>query len=180
MPNSLISCHNKPIMKYKVFYQENKSHEIELDEQQIKIDGQPTDIDLVKILDHKFHILQHHKSYNLEVIHADYALKRFSIKVNNNIYDLNLQTELDILLDQMGMSAGADEKMDNVKAPMPGLVLDILVEPGQSVQKGDNLLILEAMKMENIIKASGSGVVKNIPVHKKDAVEKNQLLIEME
>jgi len=70
--------------------------------------------------------------------------------------------------------------MDNVKAPMPGLVLDILVEPGQSVQKGDNLLILEAMKMENIIKASGSGVVKNIPVHKKDAVEKNQLLIEME
>ena len=70
--------------------------------------------------------------------------------------------------------------MDNVKAPMPGLVLDILVEAGQSVNKGDNLLILEAMKMENIIKASGNGVVKNININKKDAVEKNQLLIEME
>ncbi|HOY41834.1 MAG TPA: biotin/lipoyl-binding protein [Chitinophagales bacterium] len=167
-------------MKYKVFYKEDKSHEIELDNQQIKIDGKPTEIDLVKLLDNKFHILQNHKSYSIEIIHADYNLKRFSIKVNNNIYDLNLQTELDILLDKMGMSATSDEKMDNVKAPMPGLVLDILVEAGQSVKKGDNLLILEAMKMENIIKASGNGVVKNININKKDAVEKNQLLIEME
>jgi biotin carboxyl carrier protein len=100
--------------------------------------------------------------------------------VNNNIYDLNLQTELDILLDKMGMSSTGSEKMDHVKAPMPGLVLDILVEKGQSVSKGDNLLVLEAMKMENIIKASGSGTVKDIRVSRKDAVEKNQLLIEME
>jgi biotin carboxyl carrier protein len=122
-------------MKYKVFYKEDKSHEIELENQQIKIDGKPTEIDLVKLLDNKFHILQNHKSYSIEIIHADYNLKRFSIKVNNNIYDLNLQTELDILLDKMGMSATSDEKMDNVKAPMPGLVLDILVEAGQSVKK---------------------------------------------
>ena len=167
-------------MKYKVFYKEDKSHEIELDNHQIKIDGKSTEIDLVKLLDNKFHILQNHKSYNLEVIHSDYKLKRFSIKVNDNIYDLNLQTELDALLDKMGMSTTADEKMDNVKAPMPGLVLDILVEIGQIINKGDNLVVLEAMKMENIIKASGSGVVKNIKVNIKDAVEKNQLLIEME
>lgn len=167
-------------MKYKVFYEEDKSHEIELDNHQIKIDGQDTEIDLVKILDNKFHILQNHTSYNIEVIHADYVSKRFSIKVNNNIYDLNLQTELDVLLDKMGMSATSNDKIDSVKAPMPGLVLDILVEKGQAINKGDNLLILEAMKMENIIKASGSGIVKGIHVSKKDAVEKNQLLIEME
>lgn len=167
-------------MKYKVFYKENNSHEIELDNHQIKIDGKDTEIDLVKLLDNKFHILQNHKSYNLEVIHADYKLKRFSIKVNDNIYDLNLMTELDALLDKMGMSSGSDEKMDNVKAPMPGLVLDILVETGQTINKGDNLVVLEAMKMENIIKASGTGIVKSIKVNKKDAVEKNQLLIEME
>ncbi|HMV15391.1 MAG TPA: acetyl-CoA carboxylase biotin carboxyl carrier protein subunit [Chitinophagales bacterium] len=167
-------------MRYKVFYKEDNAHEIELDEQQIKIDGKATDIDLVKLLDNKFHILQNHKSYNIEVLHTDYNLKRFSIKVNNNIYDLNLQTELDILLEKMGMSAAGDEKMDNVKAPMPGLVLDVLVEIGQAVKKGDNLLILEAMKMENIIKASGNGIVKSIKINKKDAVEKGQLLIEME
>ena len=167
-------------MKYKVFYKEDNSHEIELDNHQIKIDGKNTEIDLVKLLDNKFHILQNHKSYNLEVIHADYKLKRFSIKVNDNIYDLNLMTELDALLDKMGMSSGSDEKMDNVKAPMPGLVLDILVEIGQTINKGDNLVVLEAMKMENIIKANGTGIVKSIKVNKKDAVEKNQLLIEME
>lgn len=167
-------------MKYKVFYKDDKSHEIELENNKIKIDGKSTDIDLVKLLDNKFHILQNHKSYNMEVIHADYNLKRFSIRVNNNIYDLNLQTELDILLDKMGMSVASNDKMDHVKAPMPGLVLEILVEAGQSINKGDNLLILEAMKMENIIKASGNGVVKNIKIKKKDAVEKNQLLIEME
>lgn len=167
-------------MKYKVYYRENLAHEIELDNHQIKIDGKPTEIDLVKLLDNKFHILENHKSHNIEIIHADYVLKRFSIKVNNNIYDLNLQTELDALLEKMGMSSSGDEKMDNVKAPMPGLVLDILVEKGQTINKGDNLLILEAMKMENIIKASGTGIVKNIKVNKKDAVEKNQLLIEVE
>lgn len=167
-------------MKYKVFYKEDQSHEIELDNQKIKIDGKETEFDLVKLLDNKFHILENHKSYNLEVIHTDYKLKRFSIKVNDNIYDLNLQTELDVLLEKMGMSSVSDDKMDNVKAPMPGLVLDILVEIGQPINKGDNLVVLEAMKMENIIKASGSGIVKSIKVNKKDAVEKNQLLIEME
>ena len=167
-------------MKYKVFYKEDKSHEIELENHQIKIDGKKTDIDLVKLLDNKFHILKNHKSYNIEVIHADHKLKRFSIKVNNNIYDLNLQTELDILLDKMGMSSTSNEKMDHVKAPMPGLVLDILVVKGQTINKGDNLLVLEAMKMENIIKSSGYGIVKEIRIKKKDAVEKNQLLIEME
>ena len=172
--------HKNIAMKYKVFYKEDQAHEIELNDQQIRIDGKDTEIDLVKLLDNKFHILENHKSYNLEIIHADYTLKRFSIKVNNNIYDLNLQNELDMLLDKMGMSAISNEKMDNVKAPMPGLVLDILVEAGQTVNKGDNLLILEAMKMENIIKASGTGTVKSIQIQKKDAVEKNQLLIEME
>jgi biotin carboxyl carrier protein len=63
---------------------------------------------------------------------------------------------------------------------MPGLVLNVFVEVGQEVQKGDNLLVLEAMKMENIIKATGTGKVKNIVVNQKQAVDKNQLLIEME
>ena len=63
---------------------------------------------------------------------------------------------------------------------MPGLVLRITVDVGQEVNKGDNLIVLEAMKMENIIKATGTGKVKNILVTEKQAVEKNQLLIEME
>ena len=164
-------------MKYKVFYTEESFHEVELQDEKIKIDGKDTNIDLVKILDNKFHILENHKSYNLEVLHADYVTKRFSIKVNNNIYDLNLQNELDLLFNKIGMSSESADKMDNVKAPMPGLVLDVLVEIGQTVNKGDNLLILEAMKMENVFKASGDAVIKSIKVSERQAVEKGEELI---
>lgn len=62
---------------------------------------------------------------------------------------------------------------------MPGLVLRILVETGQTVQKGDAIIVLEAMKMENVIKATGLGVIKDIPVVIQQAVEKNQILIEI-
>ncbi|MCL4147810.1 UNVERIFIED_CONTAM: hypothetical protein GTU68_000861 [Idotea baltica] len=63
---------------------------------------------------------------------------------------------------------------------MPGLVLEIMVEVGQFVAVGDALLILEAMKMENVIKAQGEGVIKDIVVKQGAAVEKGQLLIVLE
>jgi biotin carboxyl carrier protein len=75
------------------------------------------------------------------------------------------------------MSNGLAAKVKEVKAPMPGLVLDIRVVPGQMVQKGDVLLILEAMKMENAIKSATDGVVKQVKAIKGQSVEKNQLMI---
>jgi biotin carboxyl carrier protein len=62
---------------------------------------------------------------------------------------------------------------------MPGLVVNILVAEGDTIAKGDALLVLEAMKMENIIKSPGEGVVKKININKGQAVEKNQVLIEI-
>ena len=67
-----------------------------------------------------------------------------------------------------------------IKAPMPGSILNILVEAGQEVKAGDQLLILEAMKMENVIKSPGDGVVAKIHVDEKQSVEKNQVLISFE
>ena len=78
----------------------------------------------------------------------------------------------------MGMSAVATGKINNIKAPMPGLIIDLKVKIGDSVKTGDQLLILEAMKMENILKAQGEGIVKNVKVKKGDSVEKGQVLIE--
>ena len=63
---------------------------------------------------------------------------------------------------------------------MPGLVVDILKKSGDEVSEGENLLILEAMKMENVIKSPINGVIKSIGVKAKDTVEKNQLLISFE
>ena len=71
----------------------------------------------------------------------------------------------------------ANSTIAEVKAPMPGLILDVLAKPGQEVKKGDQLMILEAMKMENVLKAQGEGVISGIEVAKGDSVEKNQVLI---
>ena len=77
----------------------------------------------------------------------------------------------------MGMDALAAKKVNDLKAPMPGLVLDIRVKVGDVVKKGEPLVVLEAMKMENILKATNDVVIKKIAVEKGNAVEKNQLLL---
>ena len=76
------------------------------------------------------------------------------------------------------MNNGSAGKVNHIKAPMPGLIIDLRVKEGDTVKPGDALLILEAMKMENMIKASAESVVKSVKVKKGDSVEKNQVLIE--
>jgi biotin carboxyl carrier protein len=63
---------------------------------------------------------------------------------------------------------------------IPGTVLDILVKPGQAVRKGDDLMILDAMKMQNHLKCKVDGKVKKILVSKGDKVSKGMVLLEME
>lgn len=167
-------------MKYKLTYAEDKSNEVSFSEGKMLINGVETQPDIAFIGGNRYHIILDGKSFMMEVLSNDPVTKMFSIKVNDNIYEIKLEDELDMLLQKMGMSGAGSSKMGNVKAPMPGLVLKVLVEKGQEVQKGDSLIILEAMKMENVIKATGAGKVKAIPVNLKDAVEKNQILIEME
>jgi biotin carboxyl carrier protein len=63
---------------------------------------------------------------------------------------------------------------------IPGTVLDILVKPGQPVKKGDSLMILDAMKMQNLLKSKVDGKVKKIAVKKGDKVSKGTILLEMD
>ena len=106
--------------------------------------------------------------------------KTFTIKVNGSAYEVQLADQYDQLVNRLGLGVVSEHKVREIRAPMPGLVLDISVEIGQHVQKGDPLLILEAMKMENVLKSQGDGVVKAIRVEKGEAVDKNALLIEMD
>ncbi|MBK7138303.1 MAG: acetyl-CoA carboxylase biotin carboxyl carrier protein subunit [Bacteroidetes bacterium] len=167
-------------MNYKVQYKSEEPFEIELMDGALSVNGSVQNLDILKINESKFHIIKDNKSYDISVVSMDRKTKQCTISVNGKNYELKLSNELDQLLLKMGMGKSKDNKMDVVKAPMPGLVLHILVEIAQSIEKGDSLIILEAMKMENIIKATGSGIVKAIKVSTKDAVEKNQVLIEME
>ncbi len=127
-----------------------------------------------------FHILHNNRSYRAEVLETDKHLKQFTIKVNGQEFDIQVEDKYDQLIKQMGFASLASQKVNQVKAPMPGLVVDVLVEKGQEVQKGSSLLILGAMKMDNVIKSPSDGVIKSIPISKGDAVDKNQILIELE
>lgn len=137
-------------------------------------------LDLTSTGDFEFHILQNNQSYKVRTLHADFNNKTLTLEVNGNKYELKIEDEYDQLVKKMGLSAGGSQKIKNIKAPMPGLILDILVEPGQTVEKGTQLLILEAMKMENVLKAEGEGVVKSVEVAKGATVDKGQIIIEME
>ena len=134
--------------------------------------------DLVKIEDGYFHIIYNHKSYKAEIVKADTATKAFMIKINGRAYPVEVKDKFDLLLEKMGMNSQISGKVNNIKAPMPGLIIDLKVKVGDHVKAGDPLLILEAMKMENIIKSPGESKVKSVKVKKGDSVEKNQVLIE--
>lgn len=137
-------------------------------------------LDAIKVAPSKFHILQDNTPFKAEITQADFNSKSYQVKVNNNKYNVLINNDLDVLIKQMGFEIGASKKINEIKAPMPGLILDIPIKVGQEVKEDDALLILEAMKMENILTAPRDGIIKSISVKKGEAVEKNQLLIEFE
>ncbi len=141
------------------------------------IDGKDFAWDIVEVKNGSFHILKNSKSYSLEVIRVDQNEKSFLVSVNGNKYQLQVKDRFDELLKSLGMDNLNASKVNEIKAPMPGLVIDVAVSEGSVVKKGDAILVLEAMKMENIIKSPTAGTVKKINVKKGVAVEKNQVLI---
>ena len=148
-----------------------------------KLSVQPNaaaELDIMSSGNGQFHILKNKKAYKVDIESVDYLKKTFVFKVNGSIYTSTISDKYDRLIDQLGMKIGVVQHSGDVKAPMPGLVVEVPVAIGQTVAKGDKVLILEAMKMENVIKAAGDGVIKAVHVSKGMAVEKGQLLIEIE
>lgn len=156
----------------------NKDFEITNRDDKILVNGTVVEWDMAKISNEYFHLLIKNESYRIEVIKADPLTKSFVLKINGTAYSVDLKDKFDLLLDKMGLNNGLAGKANNVKAPMPGLIVDLRVKEGDKVKPGDALLILEAMKMENMIKASAESIVKSVKVMKGDSVEKNQILIE--
>jgi biotin carboxyl carrier protein len=118
------------------------------------------------------------KTYRGEWIAFHSELNTANVKINHTEFNITITQPIDALLEKLGMGSTSTKKVKNLKAPMPGLVRQILVNVDEEVIKDTPLLILEAMKMENVIKAQGEGKIKSIQVNQGQAVEKSALLIE--
>lgn len=145
---------------------------------QFLVNGENKEFDIRKIDRTIYHIIHNNKSYNVDILHFDIASKTVEIKVNGHNYKVSIQDEHDLLLEKMGIKKDAPQRIDDVVAPMPGLIVDIHVAEGQKVKTGDPMVVLKAMKMENVLKSPHDGRIKQIMVEINQKVEKDAVILQ--
>jgi biotin carboxyl carrier protein len=119
----------------------NDSFQFDFDKEQV------SQLDAVKLDSNSFHILHDSRPFKAEILSADFIQKSYVVRVNNNSYTVAIANDLDLLIKELGFEVGLAKQVNAIKAPMPGLILEISVIVGQVVKENDSLLILEAMKM---------------------------------
>ena len=157
---------------------QDSTYSVEKNGCETRVNEQTITWDLKWIGDRKIHLIQGSRSLEAELLAVDLEAKTLQIRLGHKTTTILLKDRFDLLLEKMGMNAAGSGSLKEIKAPMPGLILDLKVAPGDVVKKGDVVLILEAMKMENSIKSPGDGVVKEVKVSLKQSVAKNQVLIQ--
>jgi len=135
--------------------------------------------DLIQKSPTEFNCIKDHCSVNAVLVTTNSTNKKCSIAIDGETFLIEIKDELDQVLDNMGFGLKPGKVLTNIKAPMPGLVLEIAVSDGQAVNAGDKILILEAMKMENSIAIPVNAVIKKILVAKGQAVDRGQVLVEL-
>lgn len=134
--------------------------------------------EIIKVSNNIFKVFKANQIFRVELVERHH--KSMKIKINDQLLDVAVTDHIDHILDKLGMNIATSAAIKDVNAPMPGSILNIIVEEGAEVSQGDQLLVLEAMKMENVIKSPGEGKVSKIHVTEKENVEKNQVLISFE
>lgn len=127
-----------------------------------------------------YQVLENGKAHRIIPMEQSHNGKVQTLQINNLNLDLEILNPLDQQVESMGLSNIDENKSKSIHAPMPGLIIDIMCNEGDEIHEGTSLLILEAMKMENVIKAEGSGTITKIYKNIGDSVEKGQIIIEIE
>ena len=147
----------------------------------ITINGKHQEIKVIqKITPHHLIVQKGTKKFEVRLLHINSETKTVQLKVDGFSFEVKQEDEYDALLKSLGMGAGVVKKVNDLKAPMPGVVLDVKVAVGQSLKKDDPIVVLEAMKMENLLKSPVDGVIKGIEIKKGDTVEKGRVLVTFE
>jgi biotin carboxyl carrier protein len=129
--------------------------------------------------DNTYRFLYKEKLYDIKVLNYNAEEKTYDLKINGFKTKVKQSNELDILIAQLGFNKPPKKELKEITSPMPGLVKEVFVNEGDAIAVGDNLFILEAMKMENIIKSSGEGTISKILVAQGEKVEKGTVLAKL-
>ncbi len=161
-------------MKYVTII-EDQRYEIEIDHDgSVLIDGAERDVDFLNLGGSLFSVITENKS--LEAVIDDDAGK-IAVMMGGRLFEAQVLDERALLLLQR--RGGQRPSSGELHAPMPGLVVQVAVESGQTVEKGETLVILESMKMQNELKSPVAGIVGAIQAQAGQAVDKNALLVEI-
>jgi biotin carboxyl carrier protein len=157
---------------------EEHSFQIEVDPT-VSVQGKPKQVKF-NAYNGSFQLEMDGKTKEADVVSIDKDAKLVMLRIEGKKYTVQIKESVDLLLEKLGMTSRTQKKFNHLKAPMPGLISKIFVKEGDMVKKGEPLLILEAMKMENVFKASADATVKSIFITEKQGVEKGITLIEFE
>jgi biotin carboxyl carrier protein len=125
----------------------------------------------------RFLLRKDDKVYEIFLLNESEDGKELELQINQQYFKVNIQNELDQLLNTLGFKSNDIKKVKELKSPMPGKIVAVLVTEGDEVKPGQPLLILEAMKMENALQAISEGRVEKIMAEKGVSVNKNDILI---
>lgn len=143
-----------------------------------EINGRKVKVDLSQINNSAFLLKVNERPY--EIASNKLENGRFGFLVEGCYFDTFIRTKLQETADELMKNKMRESHKAEYKAPMPGLVLKIKKQKGESVSIGEPLLILEAMKMENELRATSSGVITSVKVKEGDSVEKGALIMTIE
>jgi biotin carboxyl carrier protein len=162
-------------MKY-ITTLDGKEYNIEIvDEHHISIDGHVQEVDFESVSGEPvYSLIIDGKSYESYVYEAEEGLQ---VLMRGRLYNLTVEDEREKRLRAAAGSGMTEAGEFNLKAPMPGLVAALLVTEGQKVEKGQVILILESMKMQNELKTPKAGTIGRIRVKQGESVEQRQTLL---
>ncbi|MCP5064663.1 MAG: acetyl-CoA carboxylase biotin carboxyl carrier protein subunit [Ignavibacteriae bacterium] len=141
----------------------------------VLVNNYQREVELSKLSDYSYLLKVDNRVYQITSEKID--SNNYSFFIDGFSYDVSVRTLLEEKAFELLKNKSKDNHSDIVKSPMPGLVLKIKKTIGDKVEMGESIILLEAMKMENDIRASSSGVIKEILVSENTAVEKNETLV---
>lgn len=165
---------------HKISINGQEEQAISIEKGQVLIDGLPIFADAQPISDGRWSVIINNAVVEVDFISHNADSRELKLSINGKETTIAYKTPADILTASLGFKRAGADAHPKVQAPMPGLIKNVFVEVGQTVSKGDNLLVLEAMKMENMIKSPADGTISAIKVHPGDKVEKNTLLVQFQ